>query len=379
MRIGMILSTPLPPREGIGYYAWNLASHVRDMGHEVQFITRGEEKRPKYELLDGFRVHRPNFYPIYPFHVHFHRIFLNRLVKQLENEIDLFHLHSPLVPDISTRHPVMLTVHTSVWNDIKNIKVRNLSHLSMKLQTPVSYWIENQLLRHASVVSVVSTETANVLKGYPGCSTDISVNWNGVNTQLFSPNGNQRQRYVLTTGRLSTTKGLEDLIDAAQIVNERLGPTRFVIAGEGPMKAMLEKKIAAAGLEGIVELTGHVTDRTQLSGLYQQAALFVSPSHAEGLPTVLLEAMSSGCPVVATCVGGSQEVITSGENGILVPPKNPAHLADVICDMLQDSTKREKLGQAARQTVEVKFSWEVISQIYLQQYEKLLGGRRNVR
>jgi glycosyltransferase involved in cell wall biosynthesis len=374
MRIGMILSTPLPPREGIGFYAWNLASHLRDMGHEVQFITRGGQKRPKYEVLDGFRVHRPYFLPIYPFHVHFHNIFLKRLIRQLDEEIDLFHLHSPLIPDISTRHPMMLTFHSSVWNQIKEMNVHNLSQLTMKLQAPVSYWIENQLLRHASAVSVVSTETANVLKGYPGCSTDISVNWNGVNTQFFSPNGNQRQRYVLTTGRLSVGKGLEDLIDAAQIVNQRLGPTRFVIAGEGPIRALLERKIAAAGLEGNVELIGHVAERAQLSSLYQQAALFVSPSHAEGLPTVLLEAMACACPVVATCVGGSQEVITSGEDGILVPPKNPAHLADVICDMLQDPSKREKLGQAARQTAEKKFSWKVISQIYLQQYEKLLRG-----
>jgi glycosyltransferase involved in cell wall biosynthesis len=244
----------------------------------------------------------------------------------------------------------------------------------MKLQTPVSYWIENQLLRYASAVSVVSTETANILRGYPGHSTEISVNWNGVNTQLFKPNGNRRQGYILTTGRLSPSKGLEDLVDTAQIVNQRLGPTRFVIAGEGPMRDALERKIRAVGLEDQVELIGHVSDRGQLANLYQQAAMFVSPSHTEGLPTVLLEALACGCPAVVTSVGGSQEVITSGENGILVPPKEPSHLADVICDLMKDPSKREKLGLAGRKTVEEKYSWKVISQIYLQQYGKLLEG-----
>jgi glycosyltransferase involved in cell wall biosynthesis len=373
MRIAMILSTALPPREGLGIYAWNLSNCLRELGHEVQFITRGGHKKPQREVVDGFTVWRPSFYPIYPFHVHLHRIFLNRLVQQLESEIDLFHVHSPLPPVISVRRPVMLTVHSSVWNDMKTVKVGSLNQLMMKLQAPISYQLENQLLKRASAVNVVSTEMATVLQSYPGYSTEISVNWNGVDTQVFSSNGHERQGYVLTTGRLSPVKGLEDLVDAARIVNQQIGPTRFLIAGEGPMYAMLKKKIASAGLQEQMELIGHVSSREQLARLYQQAALFVSPSHAEGLPTVLLEAMASECPVVATRVGGNSDVITDGENGILVPSKNPNHLANAICDLLSSPIERARMGKAGRKTIEQKFSWEAITKLYVDQYQKLLA------
>jgi glycosyltransferase involved in cell wall biosynthesis len=374
MRVAMILSTAIPPREGIGFYSWNLANHLREMGHEILFITRADRRRPQTEVIDGFPVYRPSFLPAYPFHVHLHSIFVNRLIRELDDEIDLYHLHSPLPPPITTNKPLLLTVHTSVRNDLKDLQVRNVQQLSMKLQTPVSYFIENQLLRQASAVSVVSTETANVLRTYPGCSTEISVNWNGVNTQLFSPNGKQRQGFVLTTGRLSPVKGLEDLVEAASIVNDRLGSTRFLIVGEGPMQPLLKKKIADAGLQDQVELTGHVSDRSHLADLYRKAALFVSPSHAEGLPTVLLEAMACECPAVATRVGGNPDVISNGENGLLVPPRNPGKLAGAICQMLENHERRTAIGVAGRRTVEERFSWEVITQMYIKQYQKLLEG-----
>jgi glycosyltransferase involved in cell wall biosynthesis len=374
MRIAMVLSTALPPREGLGFYAWNLADRLRGLGHHITFITRGEKNRLQQEVIDGFTIHRPSFFPIYPFHVHLHRLFLNQLVRRLEPEIDLFHVHSPLPPVVDTRRPVMLTVHSSVWNDIKNLKTTSVNEMMMKLQAPVSYRLENQLLKSASAISVVSTEMARVLESYPDCSQHISVNWNGVDTHLFSPGREPRQAFVLTTGRLSPVKGLEDLLEAAQIVNQRLGPTRFVIAGEGPVRAVLEKKISAAALQDQVELIGHVAERERLADLYRQAALFVSPSHAEGLPTVLLEAMACECPVAATRVGGSPDVITHGENGMLVSPSQPAQLADVICDLLTHPSRREEMGRAGRRTVEAKFSWDRITQMYVDQYEKLMAG-----
>jgi glycosyltransferase involved in cell wall biosynthesis len=374
MRIAMVLSTALPPREGLGFYAWNLADRLRALGHQVTFITRGEKNRPQQEVIDGFTIHRPSFFPIYPFHVHLHRLFLNQLVRRLEADIDLFHVHSPLPPVVDTERPVMLTVHSSVWNDTKSLRAASAHEMMMKLQAPVSYRLENQLLKSASAISVVSTEMARVLESYPDCSEHISVNWNGVDTQLFSPGAEPRQAFVLTTGRLSPVKGLEDLVQAAQMVNQRLGPTRFVIAGEGPLRPALEKKISAAGLQDQVELIGHVTERERLADLYRQAALFVSPSHAEGLPTVLLEAMACECPVIATSVGGSPDVITNGENGMLVSPGKPARLADMICDLLIHSSRREEMGRAGRRTVEAKYSWDRITQMYVDQYEQLLAG-----
>jgi glycosyltransferase involved in cell wall biosynthesis len=108
-----------------------------------------------------------------------------------------------------------------------------------------------------------------------------------------------------------------------------------------------------------------------MAALYQRAAVFVHPAHYEGLPTVLLEAMACGRPVVATAVSGALDVIQPGENGLLVPPRNPSEMAAAILRLLADPAMAERLGRAARHTVEERYSWEKVGSRYLQLYQQL--------
>ena len=96
------------------------------------------------------------------------------------------------------------------------------------------------------------------------------------------------------------------------------------------------------------------------------------PSHYEGLPTVLLEAMSCGLPVVATNVGGNSDVISSGKNGFLVPPKSPQVLSKVILKLLDDSKLRKEIGAAARKTIERSYTWDKIADKIQKCYEDML-------
>jgi len=95
MRIGMIMSVPFPPGEGIGFYVWHLARNLTQLGHGVQIITRGNVGPTRREVVEGIPVWWVRFWPTYPLHVHLHSLFVDKLVRQLEPEIDLFHLHSP--------------------------------------------------------------------------------------------------------------------------------------------------------------------------------------------------------------------------------------------------------------------------------------------
>src|SRR3972149_2875368 len=112
MHIGMVTSAKLPPEEGIGQYVWNLSRHLVAQGHRVDVITRGSWRGLTREDSCGGTVWRPPFLPLYPFHVHFHGLFVNWLVRTLADEVDIFHVHSPLPPVLKMGCPVVVTVHT---------------------------------------------------------------------------------------------------------------------------------------------------------------------------------------------------------------------------------------------------------------------------
>jgi glycosyltransferase involved in cell wall biosynthesis len=179
------------------------------------------------------------------------------------------------------------------------------------------------------------------------------------------------ERYVLYTGVLRTRKGLFDLLECARYVCRRRSDARFLICGNGPLLPKLNEKIRKLELQERVVLLGHVS-RSDLVRLYQNATVHVVPSHYEGLPTVLLEAMSCALPVVATNVGGTSEVISNGSNGFLVPPKSPERMSEHILRLLDDDTLREEIGKAARKTILEHYTWNTIADNVTKCYEDIL-------
>lgn len=375
MHICMVTSAPLPPREGIGFYVWNLARFLTQSGHAVQIITRGGPQVTFRQSIDGVTIWQVTFLPLYPFHVHLHSLFVNRLLRELEPQIDLLHLHSPLVMRPETILPCLVTVHTPMKADVGSLRPDNPLTILAKLQAPVSTRIEMGLFSSAGSITAVANSVAMELSDYGLNSRQVTVMANGVDTQTFSPNGFSkpaRRRYCLTAGRLGPRKGLEDLIHCAGLLVEQFPDLQFLIAGSGPFAGQLHAAIRKYGLHGRVKLLGHIGHRAELADLYRGATAYVHPAHYEGLPTVLLEAMACGRPVVATAVGGALDVIEDGTNGLLVPPKAPQAMAAAVARIMRDPDLATRLGSAARRTVEGRYSWEVVGQHYLKEYQKLL-------
>jgi glycosyltransferase involved in cell wall biosynthesis len=373
MRVCLVTSSPLPPEEGVGFYVWNLARKLVQGGHHVQIITRGMPGRTTRERSGDIIIWRPTFAPLYPLHVHIHGLFVNRLVAHLEEQVDVFHVHSPLPPMLRTHRPMLLTVHTPMRTDARGLSVRDFHSLLIKLQSPVSYDIERRLLRSAAQVAAVAHSVAQELKEYGVDPAEVAVLGNGVDTARFAPNGSEAAHppYVLAVGRLEQRKGFQDLVEAAQLVCRERPDVQFWIAGKGPMEDALRKAIHEGDLEERVMLLGHVADRERTVKLYQGAALFVHAAHREGLPTVLLEAMACGRPVIATAVSGALDVVVSGENGLLVSPRAPIKMAEAIGRLLSDTPMRDRLGVAARHSVETRFSWDIVGDKYLELYKRL--------
>lgn len=152
-------------------------------------------------------------------------------------------------------------------------------------------------------------------------------------------------RVVLTVGRLSFEKGQMHAIRAALAWRDR---ARLVIAGDGPDRPALERLARNLGLEDRVVFAGLTRD---VAPFYALADVFVLPSLSEGSPNVLLEAMASGLPIVATDVGGVPEIAADEVNALLVPAEDAAAMGRSVLRLLNDSTLGSQLGRMARQTV----------------------------
>lgn len=156
-------------------------------------------------------------------------------------------------------------------------------------------------------------------------------------------------RLVLSVGRLSSEKGHADLIRAMVDVRHMCEfQTALVLVGDGPEEKNLKKLCARLGLEDSVRMLGY---RRDVEACYQAADVFVLPSHSEGSPNVLLEAMDTGLPIVATAVGGVGEVIRHGQNGLLAKARDVAGIARSVTALLSSAQLCYALTTAARESL----------------------------
>jgi len=177
--------------------------------------------------------------------------------------------------------------------------------------------------------------------------------------------GDERTSLALTVARLDAQKGIAHLIDAAAMVPD----TVFAIAGDGPDRAVLEARAAQLGVGGRVHFLGH---RRDVPALLTIADLFVLPSLYEGFPLSILEAMAAGVPVVATAIGGTDELVSS-DTGTLVAPADPRALADGIRAVLADREGAARRAAVAREHVLATHSASAMVASMSALYESLLS------
>jgi glycosyltransferase involved in cell wall biosynthesis len=175
---------------------------------------------------------------------------------------------------------------------------------------------------------------------------------------------------LLAVGRLSAEKGFNDLLEAAAIARQDTPEFRLVIVGEGPERLRLESSVSRLGLTGVALLPGHDND---MAPWYALAYALLMPSHSEGSPNVLLEAMAAGLPVVATTVGGIPEIAAGGETALLAPPRNPQALARAIRTIVGDPAAAAALGQAGLRHAGERFSIASHYRSLIGVYERLAG------
>jgi glycosyltransferase involved in cell wall biosynthesis len=193
--------------------------------------------------------------------------------------------------------------------------------------------------------------------------------YNGIDTQRFAPPaaGRRGPRTVIAVAHLIPEKGIEVLIDAFARID--VSDTRLNIVGDGPERSRLENLARSRGLGSRVSFLGW---RDDVDALLTGAHVFVHPCiWEEAFGYTLAEALATGCPVVASRIGSTPELVTDGETGLLVPPRDVTALAAAVDSVLCDSSFRELIGANARRSAVGRFSLEVSTNAHLDCYEEV--------
>lgn len=240
--------------------------------------------------------------------------------------------------------PILLFVHgDEVWNDPGQRRKR---------------WYEPYLISALTKIASVSNFTANIMsREFNVAPAKFSLLPNAVDPIDFFPKRNFGSPIILTVTRLNPRdreKNVGPMIEAVADLKSRIPDVRYEIIGSGTLVAELKKKAAKHGVADIVEFRGRVSE-DELSEAYGRATLFALPSSKEGFGIVYLEAWLRGLPVICSCFGASQEIVSNGEDGFVVDHRDPIAVAERLFQLLSNPGLAQQLGQNGRKKVEQKY------------------------
>lgn len=282
-----------------------------------------------------------------------------------EKPIDVIHLHDrpPVLGTLRVRRelgiPVVYTAHSCFHRGISNGGGEGIPLLLNRL-------LERLVARSRVPIIAVSHWVADGMISLGADRSNVTVIPNGVDTDEFryTDLSHRDLREVLFVGRLEREKGLDVLLRALSLLPHDL---KLTVCGEGERE--LEYRALAAQL-GIADRVRFLGRRTGLAlvALFERVGVCVLPSRAEGMPLVMLEAMSSGVPFIGTAVGGIPDAAEHEHSALVVPPDDPPALAGALGRLLNDSSLAAHLASNARGEVEHRFSWSTVAEQALDVY-----------
>ena len=202
---------------------------------------------------------------------------------------------------------------------------------------------------------------------------EIGVIYNGIKIDEFLPGTEKPTNTfnILSVCRLTERKGINYLIDAMEKILKNYSKARLVLAGEGDQMENLKTQAKELSISDQVKFLGRVSHE-EISKIYQEAHVFVLPSLNEGMSNTMLEALSSGLPIVATDTGGTKELVTEGKNGSIIKMKDSDDIARKIQHLIKNPELRNSMGEESRKKAE-SMSWQKVAQEYIELYKKIIS------
>lgn len=371
-RVAMLIQRYFPHAGGAERQIQRLAPRLRTHGFESSVITRHEPGLSRFEIIDGVPVYRLPCPGPKPLAAIFYILSALKLLSKLRP--DVIHAYEILSPASAAvlaktlyNRPVLVKIlRGGILGDIFKIKNRFLGLQRFRF-----------LSRRVDFFVVISKEIDQELAAMGVPLEKRAFIPNGVDTEIFTPlSDSQKQqlraelgfssngKLVIYLGRLTAEKRVHHLLRIWPEIRAAFPDVQLLIVGTGPEEARL-REMAVAG----VQFTGQVNDTMRY---LQSADLFVLPSVTEGLSNSMLEALSTGLPVLATSVGGTPDVISHNVNGYLIPPDDLETLQAGLMTLLADAKLRDRLGMKGRQRILQNFSLDSIAMQLNTLYHRLL-------
>ena len=241
--------------------------------------------------------------------------------------------------------------------------------------------LARRVFARAAQVTVISTPLVPRVHALGVPAGRVTVVPMPLDAATFAPGDGPRDGdLLLFVGRLIERKGAEFAIRAvAELRQERKRKLRLLVVGDGPQRAGLERLAGALGVRAAVAFAGTLPP-AEVAPLYRRATALLFPAvtdwkgEQEGFGMVLVEAMRSGLPIVATRSGGILDVINDGETGLLVPERDPKALADAVDRLLDRPAEARQLAAAAQDDVSRRFAPERIARVFDEVYQRAKSG-----
>lgn len=380
----LLINNEFPPIGGGGSTVTKYAlRYLVQAGHDVTLITSQFQSLPKREIVEGATVIRipairryKDFCAAWELVIFGVSALVYTFFYSLRHQIDFiqayFAVPAGWVAWIVHR---VRGIPYAVYFGGSDIPGANPSRY--KNVYPFLKPLLKAIWRGAEFRTVCSDELVRLAYEADPASTFLMIP-NGVETDRFRPIDRPANPKitVLFIGRLIRRKGFQRVIKALPRLGELAKqPFEIEVVGSGAFQQTLDDLAQERGVSDLIRYVGTVPyDRLEKS--YQEADIFVLTSLYEGMPAVILEAMGCGLPIVASDVGGNNEIVKEGENGFLIPGDDGEKLARDLATLINDPELRRRLGKRSR-TMALNYDWGTIMAEYNKLYERHTHNRRS--
>ncbi len=371
IRVLMVISYFHPYRAGAENQALLLSENLMKRDVEVLVLTRYFNDRLKFEYVNNIPVHRfiktvemGKLFGIAYFFYCLLFMFLKR------KSYDIIHCHI-----LHGFHSAAAVIIKMILKKKVVIKITSSGFTSdfITLKKVLFGSFILRFLKYADKIVALCSKSAEEAKKEGFSDNQIICIPNGVDTERFKPSGSytEKRDRIVCVGRLIEIKGVDILMDAFRLLRDEGIRLKLEIFGDGQEKIRLKDKAMSLGISEDVIFHGLVQD---IENYLNNTCLFVQSSLSEGMSNVILEAMAAGLPVVATHTGGAPDMIQSGSNGLLVEPGSYGQIRDAVKKVISDEPFAQKLGKQARKTIEEKYSIDIVTNQYIDLYNKIINS-----